>query len=244
VIDRRLPYGVLGNSVGGAAAGLPPFPTLALGLGATSYWRMATVAGPVPDIAGANPLTVNGAPTRGVFPGGLTVGDDGAMRFPIAGDYASHVDNADLDLGDVFSIIMLLSRTVDTGGVEIILSKGLTSTALAFNAADQFALNLQGTGLIANETGTTPADGTWRFFGITRNGPGAGNTKVFKDGADVTNLFDAVSTFANTAADLWLARDVRGPDNDPPFHGGLDEVGLYRGIVLTPANMAALQAAR
>jgi hypothetical protein len=241
--DKRLPYGAIGNAGGGS--GLGAYRTLSLALGATSYWKAGEVAGAFVDIVAGNNLAANGAPTRHVLPGALSgLQDDGAVVNPLAADFESAASVAALNLGDgPFSIVLFLRRDVATAAYEIAISKGLGAYAIGFQpvaGGNRLAFINDAVSEVALGIGAVLGDSVWHQWAITRVSTGAGNTKVYKDSVDVTLLTTPAAVLANTGADLNIGRDVAAAD--PGFHGGIDEVALYKGIVLTPANVAALVA--
>ena len=89
--------------------------------------------------------------------------------------------------------------------------------------------------VVVQETGTT-ADTNWHYFAIARSGSGTGNTKLYKDGVDVTAEVTPAALLASNAVPLNLGR--YNSTYGLYFNGSVDEVAVYP----TALNAARVQA--
>lgn len=241
LLDRfGLPIGATGSAMGGSSLGA--YPTTIIAQGATSYWRAGEAAGNYVDTIAANDLTVSGAPVRDVLPGGLTgAQDDGAVQFPLVTDFLSRVNVAALNLGDgPWSTSFLIRRDADAGAIQTIFQKGANAYACNIDPGDRVSLGKVGIAFICHSSVLLAVDGLFHHYVITRNGPGAGNTLIYADG--VEGHVDAA--IATVLVDNALDFTVGQEGGATPALSTFDEIALFKGILLTPAQIAAQVAAR
>ncbi len=200
--------------------------------GLVSHWRLGEASGNPQDSKGTNHVTVvGGTPTYGQT--GAIVGDSNkAIDFNASADFFTVPDSASLDLGNgPFSIEVWARRDTDTGTWAGAVNKGTNAYAVALtNTDDKWELGMAGVTVLAKESGTTPANGTWHHFVVTRTN--STTMKVYKDGVDVTTLMDTSRTLQNTASVLEIGRE----GTTARLGGALDELAIYN-VVLSAATV-------
>ncbi len=238
LVDRiGLPFGAVGNGTGGRSLFGPYFDTIRA-LGAVSHWTLSEVAGNFVDIISGHDAVVTGAPTRGVA-GPLTGAQNRGAVTWLAGTFAQAADHTDLDLADgPYTLVWFSNRLVDSGAWEVLLSKGTGAYAIGIDPTDHMSALRDNVAQLALETGASlaPTGWDWWVYSRTINLTQA----LYKNGANVTNP-TAGSVCVDTANALQFGRDEVG---DPPFLGQMAEVSIFKGIALTPANVAVLNAVR
>lgn len=203
-----------------------------LALSPVGYWRLGERSGTtaVAEV-GPNGTYVGGSAgyTLGV-PGATEV--DAAVLLKSSGSgYVTIPDNAALDVGDVFSVIVWTKRT--TNGDQWIINRGSGSFAVSFQTNSTLAFLRAGVALLAESSVTVTADDEWHMIAVTKNGT---TRRVYVDGVDVTVL-SGNSTCVNTATPLEIGRG-----SGTQLNAAVDEVSVFN-VALTAGNIAALYAA-
>lgn len=199
---------------------------------------MEEASGNLTDLIGAKTGTANGTPTYGSA--GPIAGKT-AIDFAAVTDFFDFADHADLDLGDgPFSIELWFRRDEDTGALSTLLHKGTNGYMVIVTAADQMTLDKVGLGgFLVGETATTPADGVWRHWVITRSAAGAGNTLIYKDAVEGHTDSQPATALADTTAVLRLGQEA----SSNRVGGALAYIALYKSV-LSATRIAAHYDAR
>ncbi len=203
-----------------------------------SYWQLTEAEGDFVDLRAGHGAVPSGEPER-LSSGPLPGPDAGAVGFPSAGDYLTVTDHEDLDLADgPFSIEVWLRRDVDSGTNQIVLSKQAGGYVLGIDPDDRLYFGQSGGQPIVAEEGETPADGTWHHVVLTRVGIGSGNTRLYKDGAEVTVELAPSISLTDTDEDLVVGRETSAS----PLGGSLAHLAIY-GRALEASEVAGHYAA-
>lgn len=213
--------------------------TAIITLAPTSYWIFGEPSGTsVNDEIGSNDLTLVNTPTLGVT--GLATGDSRtACQFAEASsEHATVADHADLDLGDVFSILVMVKR--DTTGIMHILNKnsGADGYALWFDGTDNLRLSNSNFGTTWLFSLSTYADTSTHMILATKNGA---TRAMYVDGADDTDL-GTNATATDNAGTLYVGAPSSGLSN--PFDGTMQHLAFWKGTALTSGDAATLWASR
>jgi hypothetical protein len=188
-----------------------------------AYYRMGEASGAVIDTMSGTSGTVSGTVTRDVTGALVVPWDDGAITFNGTTGYVSVADQAQLDLGDTWTIECWFKRaTADVTGERCLVSKGQDAYTLTFNAlgTERLEIAAGNVAVITSETGTTN-DALWHHVVATKSGA---TVKLYKDGADVTGAVSDNTTTNNTSA-LNIGRDPAAAGGF--WDGSIDEVALY-----------------
>ena len=187
--------------------------------GAISYWRLGETGTTVAaDSRGTNTGTYTGSYTQGVA-GALTGDANGAVTLTGGTGYINVPDSNSLDLANGPWSVELWAKRADQGSYyQLLYSKGSQGNIFFLNNKLTVDDDID---TIATESGTT-TDANWHHFVVTH---APGDTKVYKDGVNVTTVVNnSRFTTSNTAA-LNLGRYTFL--NGLNFNGSLDEVAVY-----------------
>ena len=186
-----------------------------------AYWRVGESSGTTAaDSAGANTGTYTGGITLGQ-PGGLSADSNTAVRLDGTTGYVAVPDANALDLGNGPLTYEFWAKRADAGTYyQLIYSKKSQGNVFFLNNKLTFDND---SSVIVQEAGTT-VDTNWHHFVVTRSGSGAGNTKLYKDGLDVTAEIGTQFALASNALPLRIgAYDPYGLY----FNGTVDEIAVY-----------------
>jgi len=151
-------------------------------------------------------------------------------------EYGTVPDNAAVDLGDVFSVIVWFKRA-SIGTYQDLFRKGAGGAAiLYFNNIDQLVLGAAAVADICNTAAITDTS-SWHMAVAVKNGA---SDAIYIDGASA-RTGGAGGTCANNSTDLNIGRDDTGTEY---FDGSIAEVAMLPGVVLSGAQAAALYAER
>ena len=199
----------------------------------TAYWRLGDTGAQAVD-AGPNALhgSYVGNPQRGV-PGALPGDSNTAVDFPALADAVTVPDNAQLDLGDgPFSYELWFALDENLGGQDqMLINRGTNAPNVALNGSTRRLMLTKGGfgGLFSGST-SIAANGVWHHLVVTRSAAGAGNTKIYLDGAAETmSAISAATTLTNNTEVLTFGRKNVGPVER--WGGKIDEVALYRRVL-------------
>lgn len=210
------------------------YDALVLADGATTYWRLGEASGLVADETGntADGTAIN--VTQGVA-GALANDPNLAAAFNGADARIAWTDENNLDLGDVLSIEAWVYRDV-LGTQHAIIDKGTGAYRLVVNSSNLLSFQKANTAVIVVSTATVGA-GAWHHVVATKNGAAV---RLYLDGADVTGTVSN-ATLVDTTNGLIVGAIS---STTTPLAGKLDELALYKNVVLTAAQVAAHYAAR
>lgn len=239
VVLLALPSGLLIGPATPASAAVQTYAEVVLSTGdLIAYWQLTETEGDFVDVKGGHTAIPSGDPER-LSTGPLLAGDTGAVGFPSADDYLTVADHEDFDLADgPFSIEVWLRRDVDGNASQVLLSKQEGAFVLGVDADDRLYFGRSGGPTIAIEEGETPADGTWHHIVVTRVAAGSGNTRLYKDGADVTVEVTPSTPLSDTDDDLVVGRETSAS----PLGGALAHLAIYA-RALEASEVAAHNAA-
>lgn len=194
-----------------------------------AWWRLGEPSGLPQDSAGTNHVTAVGSTPTYAVAGALTNDGNAAMTFDGATEYLTVPDAAALDVGDACTYEFWAKRADAATGYQLIYAKGSQGNVFFLN--NKLTLD-DDTGIIVQESGTT-VDTNWHHFVVSRVGTGTGNTKIYKDGADVTTEVGPSRILTANAAALTIGRYSA---SGLYFNGSLDEIAVY------PVSLSAARA--
>jgi hypothetical protein len=202
-----------------------------------AYWRFGETSGTTAaDSAGANTGTYTGGYTLG-RPGALTGDPSTAVLLNGTSGYVNVPDANPLDLGNGPLTYELWVQRADAGtSYQLLYTKYSQGNVFFFN--NKFTFDNDNNDIVA-ESGTT-TDTNWHHFVVTRTGTGTGNTKIYKDGVNVTTEIGITRTLASNASNVSLGRYT--VSDGLFFKGSLDEVAVYP-TALSAARVQAHYAA-
>lgn len=186
-----------------------------------AFWGLDTADPLVDDSGNGNTLTAVAAPANNatLLPAGETGGSTGARDFNGSTQAYTAADDPDLDLGDTFTLELVVQ--FDTvAGTATLISKGTDGYQLRRNGTTLELLK-QGTGVILATTGITLATSTVYHVVAAKNG--SASAKIYVNGTDRSGTVTD-RTCADTATSLHLARKS---DSTEWLDGKLDEVAVY-----------------
>jgi glucose/arabinose dehydrogenase len=215
---------------GGASSS---YASLVAGDGAVSYWRFGETGTTVAsDSRGTNTGTYTGGYTQGTT--GALAGDaNTAVTLNGTSGYVAVADSNSLDLANGPLSYELWAKRADQGTYYQLLYTKLSQGNLFF-LNGKFTFDNDAT-TIVQESGTT-ADTNWHHFVITRSGSGPGNTKLYKDGIDVTTEVNTSASLSTNSSAVAIGR--YSSTYGLYFNGSLDEVAVYN-AALSPAQVRA-----
>lgn len=129
------------------------------------------------------------------------------IRFDGADNFMTAADNANLDLGNVFSIFVVLTVNA-TFSDFVFCSKGTDAYLMKSAGSGKLQLQKQGTGVI-RDSGTNLSASTFYKYTIRRDGS---NRTIRKDGADDSGAVDNNFTTTDTSTDLNVGRNSGGSE--------------------------------
>jgi len=193
--------------------------------GLVGYWRLGEGGGTVAeDLSGnGHDGTYTSSPTLGAT-GAIKGDNDTAVDF-VANSYVQLTDHADFDTGDGPLTVEAWVKRVTIGGTGDVWSKGTQGNMLFESGTNKMRVGNE-SGAVVNETGST-TDTNWHHWLFTHNG--AGTTKLYKDGVDVTNpgtLGALTANAVNPRIGAWFS------DLSEDVLAIIDEVAVYN-VVLT-----------
>ena len=207
--------------------------------GLVAYWRFGEASGNPQDAKGTNHVdTIGGTPTYGVA-GALSGDADTAVTLNGTTGYFQAPDANPLDIGGGPGSWEFWIKRSANGAVPV-SDKG-SAWDIGFTSGNQFKIESYTTAfVVASESGST-TDTNWHYFVITRSTFGVGNTKVYKDGADVTAVgpsIDDPDLLVNASPVVLGSNQAHATF----FPGSIDEFAIYN-VVLTPSQVATHYAA-
>jgi hypothetical protein len=204
-----------------------------LALSPVAYWRLGEPAGVLAlDQRWTNPGTYGGAFTLGQA-GAIANDTDGAVAF--TNGSVTVPDAAALDYAQgPLSIVAWVKRADALTTFQMLWAKGTQGNLFLHTHKIEFDNNT--TTIVTSSASIL--DTAWHMVALTRSGPGAGNTHVYIDGADVTTEQNVGNAIASNATNLRLGAYI---DGSLPLVGSLDEVATFA-AVLTAAQVATLYA--
>jgi hypothetical protein len=197
-----------------------------------SYWRFGEASGTVAaDEKGTNPGTYVGGLTLGV-PGALPADPNTAVTLNGSTGNVLVADAASLDFANgPFTWIGWVKRTDAVSGTyQMMFSKG-TAGNLYFHLNKIVFDN--NTGDIVTSSVTITDTASWHMVALVRSGTGAGNTKVYWDGADVTVEGNTALALSTNSTALRFGTYT---DDSLDLNGSLDEWCVI-GRVLSPTEV-------
>jgi len=200
--------------------------------GASFYARFGEASGTVAaeEVASLNGTYI-GSPTLGVT-GALPADTNKAFTPGSTGKYAEFPDGSGKDLGDVFSIELWYKRsTIST--FQTVLNAGTNAYNIQINTSNivDFGKGSVGTSALSSVALTDTT--SWHHLVVTKNG--AAN-KIYLDTVDITGTVTNL-TMADNTETLKVGWD--GGSVGEEFKGSLDELALYKNVVLTQAQITA-----
>ena len=205
--------------------------------GPVAYWRLGESSGTTAaDAAGSNTGTYGGGFTLGQA-GALSGDPNTAVRLNGSSGAVNVPDANALDRGNGPLTYELWAKRADSGTYYQMLYSKLSQGNVYF--LNNKLVFDDDNNTIVTESGTT-SDTNWHHFVITRSGTGAGQTKVYKDGVNVTT---EVNPNLNLSSNSTSARiGAYDPAFGLHFNGTLDEVAVYP-TALSAAQVQAHYAA-
>jgi hypothetical protein len=191
----------------------------------SAYFRLGEVTGGAMNEVGgtgaaAPPLgTYNVATIRRGQSTVIAHTADRAVQLNGTSEYVSIPDNANVDLGDVFTIEMWHRRSV-LGTVQTLVDKGTGAYRLSFAADNKLTLTKAGTGDVVKSASGITGTG-WLHLVATKNGA---TSKLYVNGVDVTGVVTN-QTLTNNATTLYLG--AQG-GSSVFLTGPLDEFAVYK----------------
>lgn len=175
---------------------------------------------------------------------GAKPAEDAPAGQALAFDGRSHVDGPDLGWQESLSVALWVKAGAlrNTWNPLLFTSTGETSAfhfSLLQNGTPNVAIHVGGKSWLHRRARRTLADGVWHHLAVVCDARSGGRMQFYLDGQrDADVLLDAgvpldLRAFRLGAWSAWQNQ----PDNN--FHGCLDEVRLYRGL-LTRAEVASL----
>jgi hypothetical protein len=233
LVARGADKSALDSGLGG---GDPRYSALVREDAPSLYLRLGEGSGSFNDSSG-NGLTVTegGTVTRDQADA-LVNDDDGAVAFPTIDDYLTVADDTAIDIGNTFSIEFWARFNAGASSFRCVLNKVAPSYSVFTEWIDAFPTLWLGGGAwdVATSSWEVPFDGTWHHYVITRNGVGAGNALLYLDGVEGHIDKTPSTSLADNASDLVIGR-MNGSIG--ALDGALDELAIYKGIVLTPERI-------
>lgn len=206
-----------------------------------SYWKMDEASGNAIDAQGANDLTASGSPPgtgTGIILGARTFFAGGAQQF-------THTDNADFSMGDVaftFSVWVNLDLKDATRGI---LGKWVAAgsqreyTLRYVTGSDVFTFFVSSNGTAIASVSVSASGvstGTWHLL-IVHHDPVANEIGIQLDNGTIQTASHTTGVFNGTSAFTLGGSDGGAASL---FDGLLDEVGFWKGIVLTADQRSEL----
>jgi glucose/arabinose dehydrogenase/PKD repeat protein len=187
-----------------------------------AYWRLGESSGTTAaDSAGTNTGTYIGGVTLGQ-PGVLSGDANTAVRLDGTSGYVAVPDANSLDLANGPLTYEFWAKRTDAGTYyQLIYSKKSQGNIFFLNNKLMFDND---SSVLIQESGAT-TDTAWHHFAITRSGSGAANTRMYKDGVDVTAEVDTAHGLTSNAIPLSLGR--YDSTNGLYFNGSVDEIAVY-----------------
>jgi len=215
----------------------PGYSSLVLEDAPSMYLRLGEPSGTFVDSSGSGlTVTESGTLTRDQA-NALVNDDDGAVAFPTISDYLTVGDDAALDIGNTFSI-EFWARFSAGGSFRGVINKGTGAYLVFVDWLYDFPtmfLSKLGSADIVSSSWEVPFDDTWHHYVITRNGVGAANALIYKDGVEGHVVEASNTSLVDSADGLVIGRfsAILGALN-----GALDELAIYKATVLTPERIA------
>jgi glucose/arabinose dehydrogenase/PKD repeat protein len=205
--------------------------------GAVAYWRFGETGTTVAaDSRGTNTGTYTGGYTQGTT-GALSGDANTAVTLNGTTGFVAVPDSNSLDLGNGPLSYEVWAKRADQGTYyQLLYTKASQGNLFFLNG--KFTLDNDAT-TIVQESGTT-ADTNWHHFVVTRSGSGSGNTRLYKDGIDVTTEVNTSVSLSTNSSALAIGR--YNPTYGLYFPGSLDEIAVYSSA-LSPAQVSAHYAA-
>lgn len=179
--------------------------------GPVTLWRMDEASGNLVDGISGKTAVPSGAPayrgTTTLVPTKVTV------EFPSVSDFFSGADHADYNLGDgPFTIELIAGRVEDTAAFQVALQKGSQAYSLGVSNGDQWMLGKRDAAILTRASVTAPSNGSLQHVVATRSATrGAGSTKVYVNGADVSVEENTAAILVDTAAALEIGKEASLP---------------------------------
>lgn len=201
--------------------------------GVTFYFRMGEASGNVTNSVVADTATAGGSTITYAQPGAIA--GDANTAIAVNGGYFTTTASVNL-LGQNVSFDVWVKRQV-TGVFHTVFSHGTNTTGngmhLAISNTNFLRYSLYGVDLdspTASETDTT----TFHHFAVTYE---AATTKrtIYKDGVEVTSVSGTAYGYASASS--FRFGDYVWSAGGGPLNGVIDEMSIYVGSVLTPAQV-------
>jgi hypothetical protein len=243
-----------GSYAGGGGSG--SFADEVLALNPVAYWRMGEASGNLADSSGNGyTLTTNGTPTYGQT--GFTDSADSNDAIGFAANAAfSDGDEDDYDFGTGDFTLMVAVKMSDKGtwdadeqlmghpgqGVAgewwLRLDDYLTDL-LTLRLADATSGSADYTFL----TSSTPLDdGSWHLVVLACDRSGLAYCYVDGYEVDTTNISSSASYDVTNTGNLYIG--ARNTSGGTQYTGDLDEIAIFKGVVLSAAQVETLWNAR
>ncbi|MDQ1654977.1 MAG: hypothetical protein QOD41_60 [Cryptosporangiaceae bacterium] len=226
--DSSSPYtaagkaGLITGSTGSAVT-----QTDSTGIHADNYRLIPAVTTTVTDSKGTSTGTFTGTPLLSE-PGAITGDYNRAARLNGTDAYATIPHNATLNTGNgPFTLEAWVRRNDNGTAKQTLLGKGTGDYQWAFSN-NKIGLYKDGTGLIAESTGTQLDTTTFHHYAVTKTGA---TTHIYIDGTDVT-----ATITDQTLTDTATALTIGGRGSNDLLNGTIDETALYN-TVLTPTTI-------
>lgn len=206
----------------------PPAPTesfvdTVLGLSPIVYLRMGEKSGTV-AYTEVNAPTLNGEYKFSPVLGTPSIVGDGNTAMSTSPTLKGHVavtHNALLNVGDSFTIMVLLNGAGTPATYNYVAGKGTFAWRLRFVNQKLTLANGQNT-LICQST-VTESDSDWHLYVIEKDGS---DVHIYRDGVDVSGDVTDI-TLQNNTSTMY----VGSTDGTDVYWGGVDEFALFSGAV-------------
>lgn len=141
-----------------------------------------------------------------------------ALEWDGVADFASILDHATVDLGDVFEIEMKV-QSLNLTGTHTLLSKGVGAYQVR-TSGDKVQLLKQGTGVIVETPAGALALGNFHHLNIWKDGAAAGIAVDLDD----LSVAGTPQTLVDTSTDLYIGRLSSGGDF---FRGRMQDLRFW-----------------
>ena len=133
----------------------------------------------------------------------------GMVAFPTTSDFFTYAYHTVLKLGNgPFTLEAIVTRPTDSGTTETLFHTGTGGYGFGISSTDRLILYKSGVGVLFQSNTTVPTGASFIHIAVTRSGSGAGNTKLYINGVDVTDTaIDANAVLLDTTAGLEVGRE-------------------------------------